>query len=420
MKGVDGNFSRRGFALVLMLVLVALLVLALSALGVLVRVNGQISAASSYRSEARQNALVGLAQAIGGLQTLAGPDDRVTAMAGTAGAPGGSQKRHWCGVWDGGGNFLGWLTSGAENSLAPGVGFHPAVQLVGKNSVGEKPATTNAYVDEEYVDAGKIPLVVPRPGGGTEVRGAYAFWVGDEGVKVSAWASAAQWPPEGVRIAVASTPVNVARIGAAFQQFDVARAARVIAYEQAIHLSYAAGGQLKAANLRDGFHHVTLTHRSVAAGAGYFVGRVNINTTSEVVWRSLIESYEAAPGAKPFGSPAKRTQAIRALANGLSSDPFTSVEAFLTSGLLASAFGGKNGITPDEFAAVMTPMLTVRSDTFRVRAYGEAVNRADSNRLEAQAYCEAIVQRTPELASLSGTGRAFRILYFRWLGPGDI
>lgn len=408
MKGVDENVSRRGFALVLTLVLVALLVLALSALGVLVRVNGQIASASTYRSEARQNALVGLAQAIGELQTLAGPDERVTAMAGTAGEPDGSPKRHWCGVWDSGGSFLGWLTSGAENSLAPSVGFHPVIQLVGKNSA------------DEYVDAGKILLVTPRPGGGEDTRGAYAFWVGDEGVKVSAWAPAAQWPPEGVRIAVASTPVNVARIGAAFQQFDVARAPRVVAYEQAIDLSYAAGGQLNAANLRDGFHHVTLTHRSVAAGAGYFVGRVNINTTSAVVWRSLMESYEAAPGAEPFGATAKRTQAINALANGLSNGPFTSVEAFLASGLVASAFGGKNGITPDEFAAVMAPMLTVRSDTFRVRAYGEAANRVDSNRLEAQAYCEAIVQRTPELAPLSGSGRAFRIIYFRWLGPDDI
>jgi hypothetical protein len=64
------------------------------------------------------------------------------------------------------------------------------------------------------------------------------------------------------------------------------------------------------------------------------------------------------------------------------------------------------------------PMLTVRSDTFRVRAYGEAVNPADPSSIEALAYCEAIVQRTPE--PMPGFGRRFVITHFRWLGPEDI
>jgi hypothetical protein len=35
------------------------------------------------------------------------------------------------------------------------------------------------------------------------------------------------------------------------------------------------------------------------------------------------------------------------------------------------------------------------------------------------AYCEAIVQRTPEMMP-DGSGRRFVITYFRWLTPADI
>jgi hypothetical protein len=289
-----------------------------------------------------------------------------------------------------------------------------------------KPASVSAYADQEYVDAGKVPVMMPKAGGGTEVRGAYAFWVGDEGVKISAWVPAPELPPGGRRVTVATAPANVARLGTAFQEFDTANAARVIAYEQATNLSYAAGAKLTAASLRDGFHHVTLTHRRVNGG-GYFAGQVNLNTTSAMVWRSLVESYETAPGAKPFGTATKRTQTINALAGGIAGSasgkpahaPYGSVEAFLQSDLLASAVSGKNGIDPAEFAAALAPMLTVRSDTFRVRAYGEAANRVDPDTIEAVAYCEAIVQRTPYHV-LGGAGRQFEVIYFRWLGLDDI
>ena len=79
------------------------------------------------------------------------------------------------------------------------------------------------------------------------------------------------------------------------------------------------------------------------------------------------------------------------------------------------------------------PVLAVRSDTFLVRAYGDAVNPA-TGAVESCAWCEAVVQRVPDYvdpanapetaAGLSETnqtyGRRFEIVRFRWLAPEDV
>lgn len=77
--------------------------------------------------------------------------------------------------------------------------------------------------------------------------------------------------------------------------------------------------------------------------------------------------------------------------------------------------------------------LTVRSDTYRIRAYGASTSA--SGAIEAQAWCEAIVQRVPEFVDGSqspGTpfdqlnqtninfGRRFKIVSFRWLSPLEV
>jgi len=82
----------------------------------------------------------------------------------------------------------------------------------------------------------------------------------------------------------------------------------------------------------------------------------------------------------------------------------------------------------------LSPCMTVRSDTFTIRAYGEA--RDGGNNTVAKAWCEATVQRLPDpidppsttasnsLAQLamptSPFGRRFEVLSFRWLHPDEV
>ncbi|MES2981524.1 MAG: hypothetical protein V4727_04345 [Verrucomicrobiota bacterium] len=82
----------------------------------------------------------------------------------------------------------------------------------------------------------------------------------------------------------------------------------------------------------------------------------------------------------------------------------------------------------------LAPRMTVRSDVFTIRAYGESVD-AKTGKVLAKAWCEAKVQRFPDpvLASnaSSGTlkelsnptspfGRQFRMISFRWLNANEI
>jgi hypothetical protein len=87
-----------------------------------------------------------------------------------------------------------------------------------------------------------------------------------------------------------------------------------------------------------------------------------------------------------------------------------------------------------DLLAVLGPVLTARSDTFLVRAYGDAVNPA-TGVTEGRAWCEAVVQRVPDYVdasdpaeaaagALSATnriyGRRFEIVRFRWLSAAEV
>ncbi len=148
---------------------------------------------------------------------------------------------------------------------------------------------------------------------------------------------------------------------------------------------------------------------------------------------------------------------VRAHGPFLSMDEFISDDGTGAGSALEQAIGSgvPGGIDPaadplDLSAYILTqadvltaigPMLTTRSDTFVVRAYGEVVNPirdrdADGvGDIEARAWCEAIVQRlpvyvdptiddpedTPTVGSVNETfGRRFEVIHFRWLTAEDI
>ena len=97
----------------------------------------------------------------------------------------------------------------------------------------------------------------------------------------------------------------------------------------------------------------------------------------------------------------------------------------------SKAWGAPCWLTQADVLQTLGPVLTARSDTFVIRAYGDAVDA--TGEVTARAWCEAVLQRTPEpldpdasglnprLAGAAGDfGRRFVITSFRWLSPGEI
>ncbi len=149
-------------------------------------------------------------------------------------------------------------------------------------------------------------------------------------------------------------------------------------------------------------------------------------------------------------------RAIRARRQEVSAPmgPFVSLQDFIDSGVLETAIANANSnsaievdgtpliyassyLTQQDILTAIAPYLTVRSDTFVIRAYGDAVNPFDDAEVVARAYCEAIVQRVHEKHSteapasladpMSATdntagslGRDYRIIAFRWLTGDEI
>lgn len=96
--------------------------------------------------------------------------------------------------------------------------------------------------------------------------------------------------------------------------------------------------------------------------------------------------------------------------------------------------GAPGYIMQADLLMALAPKLTVRSDTFTVRAYGES---REGNTVVASAYCEAVVQRFPDYVDSSTAphapfatvaanstnntyGRRFRVISFKWLNSEEI
>jgi hypothetical protein len=199
--------TKRGFALLITITLLAFLVLLLVSLASLTRVETSVAANNQSLAQARQNALLALNIAVGQLQKYAGPDARVTARAEITSSS-AVKTPYFTGVWDaaGSGSAAGmWLVSGSEKSGATAANLltsapdpsddtvtDDTVFLVGNQSVvtdavaGPTPAERTRRIKVAKQDitapAGSVPGLAatanPRVG-------RYAWWVGDQGVKAS-------------------------------------------------------------------------------------------------------------------------------------------------------------------------------------------------------------------------------------------
>jgi hypothetical protein len=397
-----------GFALIVTLLLLALLVLTVYALTTLTRIGTGLSANAVYRTQARQHALLGLDVAWGELQRAAGEDSAITGMAGITGITAGAGKpaRQWCGVWGADGHFIRWLVSGVSSEVIPPLGGNDSIAVLSSGTLG---ADGN---DKEHVRVLLEPVLVNNASGNATRQGSYAWWVGDEVVKLSAVIPAGEAPESGRQHAINE-------LIAALDPMS-ANLARVLAYGQ---LAFVPDTPLTPGPLQSRFHVLGVTHRQ-PIGTSWLAGRLNVNSTASSYWRGIGATYNRLRPTTPlsldlttFGNRMRDNLALATSIGKAAGGPYQTVDAFLTSPLLAAALQG-SGVTPEQFGDVMRAWLTTRSDTFRIRAYGEAANPADATRVEAEAWCEAIVQRVD--SGLPGFGRRYMLLQFRWLGTEDI
>ena len=230
-RSKDG--PRPGFALVVALGLMAFMFLLVMGLSSQLLVQNQLTTVRTQQALARQNALVGVHIALGQLQLAAGPDQRATATAdilqagGVTGTVRSDDARFWTGVWrtDQFGQqnnrfdatnpnlwnynsanaanlpnwFVGWLVSSEPGENTDAVSGLSAVDpsriitLVGQGSVDATADPTQTV---------RVPSVRLRQNE-TTTTGHFAYWIGDEGVKVNLAAGARHptnpgWDPRAV------------------------------------------------------------------------------------------------------------------------------------------------------------------------------------------------------------------------------
>ncbi len=179
-------FTKRGFALII--VLSVMFLLTIIALGILSL--SSVTLRSSSRGEAhamaRANARLSLMMAIGELQKEMGPDTRISSPHDVGSSANGGQP-HWTAVYDAWKRpvdpataespttrtptFRRWLLSGANQATGGPAGSGDIVKLVGQNSLG------STAVPEDHVSAPTHRLTVGKN------QGQFAWWVADESTK---------------------------------------------------------------------------------------------------------------------------------------------------------------------------------------------------------------------------------------------
>lgn len=107
---------------------------------------------------------------------------------------------------------------------------------------------------------------------------------------------------------------------------------------------------------------------------------------------------------------------------------------FPEAGKGSRAAGISGHISQADLLTPLSPILQARSDTFTIRAYGNAKDAAGN--IQAEAWCEATVQRTPEYVDSADApdvqdtaltsqanrsfGRKMILTGFRWLSPKEV
>jgi hypothetical protein len=163
---------------------------------------------------------------------------------------------------------------------------------------------------------------------------------------------------------------------------------------------------------------VTLGWKTGAPRADYDGGKVGLD-------RPNIPDYAQSSADRNYGSVAS----IYADSEMLSDATLVPEQGFRSTAI-------PGWVTQADVLQVIGASITARSDTFRIRTFGDALDA--SGKSIAKAYCEAVVQRTPAyvdpsnppaardsvgspLTNINKTyGRLYQIVSFRWLSAQEI
>jgi Tfp pilus assembly protein PilX len=191
---------RQGFALIITLSLMILLVILAVGLLTLSTVSLRSTSQETAQSEAKANARLALILALGDLQKAMGPDARISARAETlaqdkrlgAVVPSNTAKAWWVGVSNSdrdkaigsGTSPVIWLISGLDPNSSPASQisgtFKDPVSMYGDNAID-----TASLTGGEPIQAGRVMISSPRGGN----AGAFAYFIDDNGMKAQLAAS---------------------------------------------------------------------------------------------------------------------------------------------------------------------------------------------------------------------------------------
>lgn len=182
---------KNGFALILALGLMALMVLLTLTLSALIAVEAEASRQTIETAQARQNAYVGLMIAVGQIQKAAGPDTRVSARSDILAATQTTDK--WTGVWKTEGDTSATFTTSAcwlVSAMNPDP--KQAISTVSTTSVlmaraaeGLGSLTHSAVysVKQPMAPASTSTAINASNPAAADNSGYYAYWVSDESLK---------------------------------------------------------------------------------------------------------------------------------------------------------------------------------------------------------------------------------------------
>jgi hypothetical protein len=162
--------------------------------------------------------------------------------------------------------------------------------------------------------------------------------------------------------------------------------------------------------------------------------RLDSNNTDGMALKGALQAALDYDGADNKGPEVTINKNFRSNARILDDETSGVSFAFRDAAKGPAAYGSSAYVDQADVLRQFAEQLTPRGDTFVIRAYGDALDK--NGKVVARAWCEAIVQRTPDYvdkadenhtkaADLTSDankrfGRNFQIYSFRWLNSSEI